>query len=375
MMRLKTALFLFATLAAPASLAFAQQALPQPANVRVDFNAASLTTAQTQGEAGVAGRPVHPDDPVRVASISKLIVALAVMTLVDEGKVDLDRDINGYLGYSIRNPAFPKQKITLRHLLSHRSGIRDNIDYLIPLDGRLKTVLENPAAWNGKHRPGTYFSYANLNSPVIAATIEAATGKRFDEIIAEKVLGPLNLDACFNWGAGCSPQRRWRVVTLLRPNGDLARDAPLASSDPCPVLPASNGSCDLALYAIGKNGSSFSPQGGLRISPSDLGKIGQLLLNRGQPILSRKAFVEMTRPQWRFNGGNGDDDKGYFTAYGLGVHLHRDSKGAYWMGHVGEAYSLRAGLWVNPKTGKGFAQYVTMVAEDAPVGHCLETCP
>jgi hypothetical protein len=45
------------------------------------------------------------------------------------------------------------------------------------------------------------------------------------------------------------------------------------------------------------------------------------------------------------------------------------------MGHVGEAYSLRAGLWVNPKTRKGFAQYVTMVAENAPVGHCLETCP
>ena len=52
-----------------------------------------------------------------------------------------------------------------------------------------------------------------------------------------------------------------------------------------------------------------------------------------------------------------------------------DSKGTIWIGHVGEAYALRAGLWVNPATRKGFAQYVTMVPAETPVGHCLEACP
>lgn len=349
--------------------------LPEPAVVRVDFNASTVTARSASGEAGVVGRPVTVNDPARVASISKLVGALALMRLVDQGRIDLDRDINDYLGYNIRNPAFPDRKITLRHLLAHTSGIRDNIDYLIPLDGKLATVLANPDAWNPNHEPGDYFSYANLNSPVIAATVEAATRERFDRIVAKQVLAPLKLDACFNWGAGCSPKRRSEAVTLLRTNGDLARDAAITGADPCPVLAASDGSCDLGRYRIGENGSSFSPQGGLRISAQGLSKIGQVLINGGRPLLSSRAFAEMTKMQWRFKGMNGDDDRGYFTAYGLGVHIHQDSKGVRWIGHVGEAYALRAGLWVNPKTRRGFAQFVTMVPAETPVGHCLETCP
>jgi CubicO group peptidase (beta-lactamase class C family) len=349
--------------------------LPRPAVVRVDFDSSKILASRADGEAGVTGRAVSANDPVRVASISKLVTAVAVMRLVDQGRVDLDRDISEYLGFQIRNPAFPDQDITLRHLMTHTSGVRDKIDYLIPLDGQIDAVMTNPAAWDSKHRPGTYFSYANLNSPIIAATIEAATGERFDKLVARTVLSPLKIDGCFNWGAGCSIDRRAQAVTLLRTNGDLARDTAITGPDPCPVLAASDGSCDLSRYPIGKNGSSFSPQGGLRISAKDLAKVGQLLLNGGRPLLSSTAFTEMTRLQWRFNGANGDDDRGYFKAYGLGVHIHEDATGALWIGHVGEAYALRAGLWVNPETRTGFAQYVTMVPAETPIGHCLETCP
>jgi CubicO group peptidase (beta-lactamase class C family) len=163
---------------------------------------------------------------------------------------------------------------------------------------------------------------------------------------------------------------------LLRPNGDLARDAAMKGPDPCAVYPATNGSCDVdALYVLGRNGSAFSPQGGLRISARDLVKVGQLLLRQGAPLLSKKSFAEMTVPVWTFNGSNGDDDKGYFTAYGLGVHWLEDNAGNRWFGHVGEAYSLRAGFWINPAEGKGFYRYVTMVDEFSPVGHCFDRCP
>ena len=353
----------------------AEPALPKAAVVRVDFDSSKILASRADGEAGVIGRVVSANDPVRVASISKLVTAIAVMRLVDQGRVDLDRDISEYLGFQIRNPAFPDQNITLRQLITHTSGVRDKIDYLIPLDGRIEAVMANPAAWDSRYRPGSYFSYANLNSPIIAATIEAATGERFDKLVAKNVLAPLKIDACFNWGEGCSPDRRAQAVTLLRTNGDLARDPAIKGQDPCPVLAAADGSCDLRRYPLGKNGSSFSPQGGLRISADDLAKVGQLLLNGGRPLLSSKAFAEMSRVQWRFNGINGDDDQGYFKAYGLGVHIHEDSAGALWIGHVGEAYALRAGLWVNPATRKGFAQYVTMVPAGTPIGHCLDACP
>jgi CubicO group peptidase (beta-lactamase class C family) len=355
----------------------AQQArsLPEPAAVRIDFDSRGVTAKSVSGEAGVVGRKVGIDDPVRVASISKLVGALAVMRLVDQGKIDLDRDVSSYLGWRVRNPAFPDAPITMRQLLTHRTGIRDSIDYILPLDGKLEPVLANPKAWEAKHVPGAYFSYANLNSPLIAATMEAATGKRFDLLVAELVLTPLKIDACFNWSGGCSTGRRIQAVTLLRTNGDLAVDAPRTTPDPCPILTASDGSCDISTYPLGQHGSSFSPQGGLRISPQGMAKIGQVLLKGGQPILSRRAFAEMTKVQWRFNGQNGDDDKGYFTAYGLGIHMHKDSKGRLWMGHVGEAYAFRGGFWLDMKRKKGLMRYSTMVPADAPIGHCLDTCP
>lgn len=352
------------------------EAAVRPAKVLVDFTADSITPAMVEGDAGVAGRAVTIDDPARVASISKLVVAIGVMRLTEQGRLDLDRDVSDYLGWQVRNPDFPDVPITLRAVLSHQSSLRDKIDYIVPLDGKLETVLANPKAWDSVHPPGTYFSYANINSPLIAAVMEGATGERFDRLMARLVLTPLGLDACYNWGAGCSDKRRAQAVTLLRPNGDLARDAAMKEPDPCAVYPASDGSCDVdKLYQLGRNGSAFSPQGGLRISARDLAKIGQLMLRDGAPLLSSKSFAELIGPVWTFDGKNGDDDKGYFTAYGLGVHWLTDKDGNRWFGHVGEAYSLRAGFWVNPAERRGFYRFVTMVDEFAPVGHCFDRCP
>ena len=348
----------------------------RPATVMVNFTADSITPATVEGDAGVAGRPVTIDDPARVASISKLVVAIAVMRLVEQDKLGLDRDISDYLGWKVRNPAFPDVPITLRALLSHQSGLRDAVDYIVPLDGSLEAVFVDPQAWDAGHAPGTYFSYANINSPLIAAVMESATQERFDRLMARLVLTPLGLDACYNWGAGCSVGRRAQAVTLLRPNGDLARDAAMMGPDPCAVYPASDGSCDVdKLYKLGRNGSAFSPQGGLRISARDLGKIGQLLLRKGAPLLSPDSFANMLGPVWIFDGKNGEDDKGYFMAYGLGVHWLVDKEGGQWFGHVGEAYSLRAGFWINPAEQRGFYRYVTMVDEFSIVGHCFDRCP
>ena len=134
---LLTLLFALSTVAA--------LALP-PASVAVAFDRSHIRPVLTEGEADRAThRMVSADDPVRIASISKLITALGVMRLVDGGKLDLDRDVSDYLGYPLRNPAFPARKITLRLLLSHQSSLLDGDDlYIIPLGMTLQQRLADP---------------------------------------------------------------------------------------------------------------------------------------------------------------------------------------------------------------------------------------
>lgn len=112
-----------------------------------------MLDVRTQGLADRhTGRLLTADDPVRIASISKLVVGLGVMRLVESGVLDLDRDVSAWLGWSLRHPAYPDIPITLRLLLSHRSSLTD--------------------------AAGRFFRYANLNFPVVAAVTERATGER-----------------------------------------------------------------------------------------------------------------------------------------------------------------------------------------------------
>ena len=265
----------------------------------VTFDRDGITGSDARGMADrAAGRPLTIDDPVRIASISKLVVALGVMRLVEAGTLDLDRDVSETLGWKLRNPAFPDRPISLRLLLSHRAGLRDDIDYAIPLGGDIRTALADPAAFDPSHPPGAYFHYANLDFPVIATIVEAATGERFDRAMQRTVLAPLGLDACYNW-PGCSDAAVARAVVLYDGEGTPVRDDLHGRRPDCPVVPAANGACDWQAYRPATNGALFSPQGGLRISARDLATVGQLLLNQGrhegQAFLSEASIAALQR--------------------------------------------------------------------------------
>lgn len=365
-------------------LAFPASASP-PASVAVAFDRQGLRTVLAEGEADRSvQRLAGPEDPVRIASISKLVTALGVMRMVDAGQLDLDRDIGDYLGYRVRNPAFAQRKITLRLLLSHQSSLIDGEElYIIPLGMTLQQRLADPRVWDAAHAPGSgWFHYTNLNYPVVGSVMERVSGERFDVLMSRLVLGPLGLDACFNWGAGCSAQAFRRAVVLYRANGEIARDDLKGNPPVCPVVTAPGQGCDLAAYRPGENGALFSPHGGLRISMQDLARIGQMLARRGKGFLSPRAYAQLTRPAWRFNGGNGVGENGlgdgFFCAFALGVHRLTESAapchdglfgdGRQRLGHAGSAYGLMSGLWWDPKTGSGLAYFTTAVPDDAPKG-------
>ena len=347
----------------------------RPAEVRVGFDSSGVTSVKASGLADRGTRRhVTADDPVRVASISKLVVALGVMRLVEAGTLDLDADVSSHLGWALRNPAHPDVPITLRLLLSHRSSLTDAAEYIIPWGGSLRERVANPKAWDAAHAPGTWFAYTNLNFPVIASVIERATGERFDRVMAREVFGPLKLNACYNW-SGCSDAKLARAVVLYRANGDVALDDLKGVRPGCPS--ASVPTCDLGAYRLGDNGALFSPQGGMRISMRDLAAIGRMLLRDGDGFLTPASIGLIETPAWTFDG-SGDTSNGFYCQYGLAVtalptrragcndDLFAD--GATWIGHAGEAYALRSGLWIDRASGRGVAFFASAVKDDSK-GH------
>lgn len=347
-----------------------------PAAVAVHFDRDGKVEARVvEGVADrTGGRALSPDDPARIASVSKLVVALGVMRLVEAGKLDLDRDVSGWLGWSLRHPAYPDRPITLADLLGHRAGLVDDIDYALPLGADLQIALTNPAAWDPARPPGGDFAYANLNFPVVAAVVEGATGERFDRAMKRLVLDPLGLDACFNWPT-CSDAAVARAVTLYGADGTVQRDDLGGRRPDCPVVPASDGSCDLARYALARHGAGFSPQGGLRISANGLARIGVMLLRRGDGFLRAESLARL-EAMAPVHPTSGEGTGGFFCEYGTAMHSTggpaladpacRDDlfgDGRLRLGHSGDAYGLRSGLWFDLEAGDGIAYFITQVPE------------
>ena len=317
------------------------------------------------------------DDPVRIASVSKLVVALGVMRMVEAGRLDLDRDVSDYLGWPLRNPAFPDRPITLRLLLSHNSSLADGIDYAVPLGRDLRTALAAPAAFDAAHPPGTYFRYANLNFPVIAAVMERVSGERFDRLIDALVLRPLGLDACFNWTT-CSDAAVARAAVLYGADGAVLRDDLGGRRPDCPVLaPAGVRACGLcarqqrrALLAAGRIAHLGARSRHARPAAAERRRPGR--------ASGEASFAALTAPRWRFDGTNGETDGGFYCAYGLAVQSLpgadagcRDDLfggGRAMIGHAGDAYGVRSGLWIDPARGTGIAFFATGNGDEPPRG-------
>ena len=307
--------------------------------------------------------PVTADTLFRIASVSKMMTTLALMRLVEQNKLQLDQDVGIYLGFSLRNPYFPTQAITLRSLLSHTSSLRDAGGYFWGAERSLRDVFTagSDAMWANNAAPGRYFSYANLNWGVIGTVMEKVTGERFDRLMRRLLLAPMGLRGGYN-PAEFSPGELNDMATLYRKRpADSERwqpDGPwIAQADDvhvqAPVQPAG-----LDNYVIGSNATLFSPTGGLRISAADMGKIMQMLLAggryRGQQLLQPASIALMFTRQWQLaaDGGNGDSDQGLLRAWGLG-NQQFDADGAQGnglvaearfsaAGHLGDAYGLRS---------------------------------
>jgi CubicO group peptidase (beta-lactamase class C family) len=337
------------------------------------------------------GRPLRafgPQTPVRVASISKVAVALALHRLADRGLLRLDADVSDALGWRLRNPHHPDVPITIRQMMRHESSLSDAGGYVGVLGGRQRDRI-GPASFSAA-APGMAFDYANLNQALLGEVIEQVTGKRFDRAVGELVFAPLGIEACFNW-SGCraetvaagavlyrkapSDEGPWDAAGPWLPQVDAKRPPEV-----CPVRLAEGAPCALDGYAPGTDGSLFSPQGGMRISIENLALLGQALL-RDDDFLKPATREALFRPvRVKAAGAGAETNAGlmqYWSEGGLHCFSGTGRAGGdqplspapmAGCGHLGDAYGLRSGLVVDPDAGTVVAYGFTGVSAPPPPG-------
>ena len=141
------------------------------------------------------GKPMTPHTQLYIASLSKGFTALAVMQLVEEGKIGLDEPVRAYLPDFAATDQRLSDRITVRELLNQTSGLADSgfPAYTLPQPDSLGERVESLRDARLVSRPGTAFHYTDLNYAVLARIVEVASGRSFDEYLQERVFSPLEM--------------------------------------------------------------------------------------------------------------------------------------------------------------------------------------
>lgn len=321
---------------------------------------------------GYFGQAVHEpaielngNSVFRIASITKTVVTIALMQLVDQGLVDPDVNVSEYLGWEFRNPKRHEEVITLRHLMSHTSGIRDGEGYGNFIGDMFEDQLPIRALFHADgshftddmfadHSPGEYFSYSNSAWSLVATVIELTSNQRLDHYAIEHIFEPLGMNASFNV-TDFDPDE---FATLYRLRDEVWTPQLDYYIEEGPQERAYEG------YIPGHNGLLYGPQGNLRIDTKSLTTLALTLMNGGEKdgvrILDSATVDEMTRSKWLYDGSNGDTWDNFWMSYGLGIHQMTNRPGmdmifpdrTMW-GHAGIAYGLLSNMYVDPETKSG----------------------
>lgn len=249
----------------------------------------------------------------RIASVTKSIVAVAVMQLYERGKISLDDEINKYVPY------FPKKKwkITVRQLLNHTSGLRSykNEDefnskmFYSSLKEAVSTFDNDELLFE----PGTNYNYTSLGYTLLAALIENVANIPFEDYLKKNIFKPAGMkstlvdiqsEIIFNRVNGYTKNARRDFI-----------NSPLV---------------DLSQKVGG---------GGLLSNPEDLLLFAKSILD--EKLIKRSTFEIMIKPTYLNNGKKSD--------YGLGFVIHQTNDSIYYYGHEGRGTGFSSNLIIFPE--------------------------
>lgn len=337
------------------------------------------------------GSTTTGDTKYRIASISKLITAVGVWQLIEQGLIDPDADASPYLGFELKNPSYPDTPITVKMLLSHTSSVREGGDkagsYNIPYGHSISEFFtegmsfHNPGCWApAGEAPGEFFAYCNMNYCLLGTIIENVSGERFDKYMTNHVFAPMGLSCSFN--VFDMPEHvQAQVGTLYRKLNEAGVQDPVNGVWTAQCDDFTNGypNEDHAGYIIGSNGSLFGPMGSLRISVNELCQIMLMFCSHGsycgRQILKKETIERMFTPVWTFDPQlkNGENYGGLMNCYGMGPHIFTNSglgdrmvagQDLPFAGHTAEAYGLVGGMGFDRRNGNGIVYYITGFGSD-----------
>ena len=203
------------------------------------------------------------------------------MTLVDAGRLDLDRNVEDYFGFRFRNPLFPEVEITPRMLLNHSSSLAD--EYIIYTGSnagtRLKDLVVDLKSYNNQ-KPGKEFSYSNSGFGIVGSLDEKVTNMHYIYFTDSVLFDRLGLDAAFG-GQSLNDKNNvaecYKVGKIYRSRGVLVKDRQIRAPGDTYIL----------------------AQGSLLISPKDYAKLVTIFINDGMygniRVLSKEAVKEVEK--------------------------------------------------------------------------------
>jgi CubicO group peptidase (beta-lactamase class C family) len=167
------------------------------------------------------GNQTDLDTVFMIGSIQKMFTSCSIMQLVEDGEIGLDDDVDNYLPYNITHPDYPDIPITLRMLLSHRSGLNREVYYLFCWDTQGLLYPEYKSVYNSEiiemtigeflenvfipggigytsniwqFKPGTDYGYSSVGYLVLKHLIEVLSGQTYEQYMQEHILTPMGLN-------------------------------------------------------------------------------------------------------------------------------------------------------------------------------------
>lgn len=279
--------------------------------------------------------PATAETVYRVGSVSKLFTDIAVMQLVEQGKLDLDAPVTRYLpDFHPHNPF--GRSITLRQLMSHRSGLVREPPvghYFDPTGPSLKRTIASLNNTDLVYPPETRTKYSNAAIATVGYVLEHIEGEPFPKYLKRAVLDPLGL-----------------AHSSFEPSPDITRN--LAKGY---MWTIDGRVFDAPTFQLG-----ISPAGSMYTTVTDLGRFTSVLLAGGQgprgSILKRSTLAEMWTPQFVKPGQK--------SGFGIGFQLG-EVDGRRMIGHGGAIYGFATQLSAMPDDKLGAVVVTTKDAANA----------